>query len=215
MYYAISVSPSDYIQTKMLFDLARIFAIAILVYISQDILPNLILLIYYAISKNQIDLVYFMIPIVLSLIMKNFLKKDIKCKLILKYLIRYQCSVFIFWPAESSVFFAVYWFNTKSLDLIIIESPCILFALIFEVYFFIIIRKMIKLEESGEFYSLENIGKKLPQAQVVDINLSTSQIMETSYAKEVIAWPIQKVQLEKSNALPRNTVFEINDFSDK
>ena len=215
MYYVISESPSDYIQTKILFDSSRIFIIVILIYLSQEFHPNLILLIYYTTSKNQADLVYFMIPIVLSLIMKSYLRKGIKCNLILKYLARYQCSIFLFWPVEASIFFSVYWFYTKSLDLIIIESPCILFALLFEVYYLILIRKMIKLEETGEFYSLENLGKQLPQAQVVINHMSTTQIMETSYAKEVIALPIEKVQLEKSNVLPRNTEFEINDFSHK
>lgn len=72
---------------------------------------------------------------------------------------------------------------------------------------------MIRLECTGEFYCLENLGIKLPEAQIANNNLTSNHICETSFAQEVIAWPIKNFQFEKSFALPENTDYEVKDYS--
>ena len=154
-----------------------------------------------------------MIPLYLSFRMKILLSKGLKCDLVLKHIIRYQYSVLFIWPVEIFIFRTIYWLYFKSISIMIIEVICISIGLLFELSFLILIRRMIRLESTGEFYCLENIGKKLPQAQTTVDNLHTFPICETSFAQEVIAWPIKTVLVEKSQALPENTKFEIKDFS--
>ena len=211
MYYTISQSPSEFIQAKIMFDTARIFFSGLLIYISEQLFSNLILLAYHSISKNHVGLLYFIIPLILSLLMKYNLMHGLKCKLILKYLLLYQYSIFLFWPAETSLFFVAYWVETKTFLLIFIESLGILVALVLELYHFILIRRMIRLEVTGVFYSLENIGKKLPLTHIAENNLNITHILETTLAKEVIAWPIKIIQ--EVHVLPKNIEFQISDFT--
>ena len=207
MYYTISETPSDFIQTKILFDSARMFGLGLFMYISDKFFPSLILLVYHIISKSHADCFYFIVPIVLSLLMKNNLRRGLKCNLILKHMLMYQYSILSFWPAETFLFFVVYWLETNSFIQILIESSGILIALGFELYHLILIRKMMRLEISGVFYSLENLGKKLPSTQIAGSNLNTTHVLETSVAKEVTAWPIKAIK--ENQVLPKNIEFEI------
>ena len=215
VYDIFSETPSDYIQTKLLFDTSRVFVLGLLIYMTESFFNDLIFLIHNSISKNQIDAIYFMIPILLSFRMKILIKKGLKCDKILKYLIRYQYSVLFLWPVEIFIFLTLFWIYYQSFFGIIIQVISISIGLLFEIFFLLLIRKMIRLESTGEFYCLENIGKKLPQAQVVNEILNTFHICETSFANEVIAWPIKAIQIEKSKALPQNLECEVKDFSNK
>ena len=82
-----------------------------------------------------------------------------------KHMLIYQYSIFI------------YWLETNSFIQILIESLGILIALGFELYYLILIRKIIRLEISGAFYSLENVGKKLPSTQIAGSNLNPTHIL--------------------------------------
>ena len=102
---------------------------------------------------------------------------------------------------------------TKSTPILIIDAIFMSIGLMLEFIFLLFIRKMIRLERTGDFYCLENIGKKLPSTRSAADNLNTFPVCETSLTQEVIAWPIKAVQIEKSGALPQNTQFEVIDFS--
>ena len=177
MYYLISETPSDFIRTKIFFDSSRLFALALLMYISDEFFPNLILRVYHIISKSHTDCFYFILPLILCFIMKNNLRRSLKCNLILKHMLIYQCSIFLFWPTETFLFFVAYWLKTETFIQILIESLGILIALGFEIYYLILIRKMIRLEINRAFYSLENVGKKLPSTQIAGSNLNPTHIL--------------------------------------
>ena len=156
-----------------------------------------------------------MIPIYLSFKLKILIKKGLKCDLILKHLVNYQYSVLFVWPVEMLVFLVLLWIYYKSLPAIIIEVVGISIALLFELNFLFLIRKMINLEITGDFYCLENIGKKVPDTEIVNANIDTLFICDTSLAQVVIALPIKTVRKGKSHPLPQNIEFDIKDFSNK
>ena len=91
----------------------------------------------------------------------------------LKHFLIYQYSRLLFWPAETYLFFVAYWVENKTFLLIFIESLGILVALGSELYHFILIRRMIRLEVTSVLYSLENLGKKLPSTHIAENNLNT------------------------------------------
>ena len=74
---------------------------------------------------------------------------------------------------------------------------------------------MIRLEYTGEFYCLENIGVKLPEAQIANTNINLNHICETSFAQEVTAWSIKILQVQKSRVPSQNTEYEVKDFRNK